>query len=316
MDGERSPDDQFPDVALMIEGQNGLTWSRLRRVAAIAAESPFTGLFRSDHFTNPEGPVTDSLGLWPSLTWLADNTESIEFGSLVSPVSFRHPVHTARMARDVDDLSGGRLVLGLGAGWQEREHETFGFDLLSPNERFDRFEEGLSVVTRLLREEDVDVDGEYFELDGATLRPRPDRPGGPTILVGGNGMHRTLPLAARYADEYNAVFLPVEGFERRMDRLDDLLAERDRDRESVRRSMMTRVVYGRDEAAIQAATGDDDPEELREAGAIVGTADEIRDDLARLGEAGADRVMLQWLDLGDLDRLEEFAETVPPTGDQ
>ncbi len=106
----------------------------------------FAGLYRSDHFTNENPPDRDSLELWISLAWLASHTQRIEFGPLVTPLSFRNPALTARMAAAVDDLSGGRLVLGLGTGWQEREHTNYGFDLLELPARFDRFEEGLEVV--------------------------------------------------------------------------------------------------------------------------------------------------------------------------
>jgi alkanesulfonate monooxygenase SsuD/methylene tetrahydromethanopterin reductase-like flavin-dependent oxidoreductase (luciferase family) len=114
----------------MIEGQHGLNWPRWQRVARAVEELGFVGLYRSDHFIDPTPPLLDSLELWVSLTWLAGHTQRIEFGPLVTPVSFRHPVLTARMAKDVDNLSGGRLTLGVGAGWMEREHERFGFDLL------------------------------------------------------------------------------------------------------------------------------------------------------------------------------------------
>lgn len=130
------------EIGIMIEGQNGLNWSRWKNIAAAVEDLGFFGLFRSDHFTNMTPPDKDSLELWVSLTWLASYTRRIQFGPLVTPISFRHPVHTARMALAVDDLSDGRLILGIGAGWQEREHEIFGFSLLDLKERFDRFEEG------------------------------------------------------------------------------------------------------------------------------------------------------------------------------
>lgn len=193
------------DVAIMIEGQNGLNWPRWQRMVAAVEDLGFAGLYRSDHFTNANPPDKDSLELWVSLTWLATRTQRIEFGPLVSPVSFRHPTLTARMASAVDDLSGGRMALGLGAGWQEREHRNYGWDLLDIPDRFDRFEEGLEVVTRLLKsDEPVDFSGRYFRLNEAILLPRPRRSGGPPIIVGGNGPRRTLPLAARYAEEWNA----------------------------------------------------------------------------------------------------------------
>src|SRR5512136_770106 len=153
------------DIAIMIEGQNGLNWPRWQRIARAVESLGFAGLYRSDHFTNSNLPDVDSLELWTSLTWLASHTARIAFGPLVSPVSFRDPRMTARIARDVDDLSGGRLTLGLGAGWQEREHTNFGYDLLDLPERFARFEEGLQVVVCLLRSDaPVSLDGKYYRL--------------------------------------------------------------------------------------------------------------------------------------------------------
>ena len=119
------------DVAIMIEGQDGLNWTRWQRIGLAVEALGFAGLYRSDHFTNPEAPDKDSLELWLSLTWLASHTQRIEFGPLVTPVSFRHPVFTARIGAQLDDLAGGRLTLGVGAGWEEREHTAFGFDLLA-----------------------------------------------------------------------------------------------------------------------------------------------------------------------------------------
>ena len=113
------------EVAIMIEGQNGLNWKRWQRMAAAVEDLGFVGLYRSDHYTNADPPDKDSLELWVSLTWLASHTRRIEFGPLVSPVSFRNPTMLARMAAAVDDLSGGRLTLGVGAGWQEREGELW-----------------------------------------------------------------------------------------------------------------------------------------------------------------------------------------------
>src|SRR3712207_1686434 len=239
------------EVAIMIEGQGGIDWPRWRRLTRTVEDSGYAGLYRSDHFTNPTGPVLDALELWASLTWLADNTERIEFGPLVSPVSFRHPVITAWQASAVDSLAGGRLRLGIGAGWQEREHDAFGFDLLDTDRRFARFEEGLEVVTRLLRsEEPVSFEGEFYRLGDALLMPRSPRPGGPPIVIGGNGRRRTLPLAARYADEWNAVFITADEFERLDASLNELLDEAGRAPDRVRRTLMTRAVFGRTEADV------------------------------------------------------------------
>jgi F420-dependent oxidoreductase-like protein len=302
-----------PEVAIMIEGQDGLDWGRWRRLALAVEDLGYAGLFRSDHFTNPTGPVLDALELWSSLTWLAENTSRIEFGPLVSPVSFRHPVITAWTASTVDNLAGGRLRLGLGAGWQEREHEAHGFDLLETGLRFARFEEGLEVVTRLLQsDEPVSFDGEFYRLRDALLKPRSPRPGGPPIVIGGNGPRRTLPLAARYADEWNAVFATPERFAELSARLDELLQEAGRPPDQVRRTLMTRVVFGRTDADVERKLAGKSADELRARGIIVGTAPEVAGQLGRLDEAGVQRVMLQWLETDDIDGLEAMAQSVLP----
>lgn len=301
------------EIAIMLEGQHGLTWPRWQRIARAVENLGFVGLYRSDHFTDANPPDIDSLELWVSFTWLASHTSRIEFGPMVSPVSFRHPVFTARMAKDIDDLSGGRLTLGVGAGWQEREHTNFGFDLLEIPERFARFEEGLEVITRLLQsDEPVDYSGHYYKLHEAILLPRPQRKAGPPILIGGNGEKRTLPLVARYANEWNGVYLPPARYRERCQQLDELLVAAGRQPSSVRRSLMTRVIFGQTDAALQAQVSATQQSlaALRERGVVVGTPGAIVEQLGQIAEAGAQRVMLQWLDLDDLDGLAALAAAV------
>jgi len=306
------------EVAIFLEGQNGLTWPRWQRIATAVEELGFVGLFRSDHFTNASSPDKESLELWVSLTWLASHTERIEFGPLVSPVSFRNPAFTARMAAAVDDLSGGRLVLGLGAGWQEREHNNYGFDLLKIDDRFDRFEEGIEVITSLLQSDQaVDFNGKYFQLNEGIMLPRPQRPGGPPILIGGNGLRHTLPLTALYAQEWNALMSTVENFAKLNQHLDGLLADQSRQLDEVRRSMMVGCIFANDEAQLQervaARTGGERTvDDLRQRGVIVGTADQLVEQLNQLAEVGVERVMLQWIDLDDLDGIETIAQKVLP----
>ena len=247
--------------------------------------------------------------MWVSLTWLASNTQRIEFGPLVSPVSFRDPVFTARTALQVDDLSGGRLRLGLGAGWNEREHHNFGYDLLDTDERFDRFREGLEVITRLMdSDQPVDFAGQYYRLNGAVLLPRPQRPGGPPVVIGGNGPKRTLPMVVQYADEWNAVYLTPERLRELNQHLDALLQEAGRKPEEVRRTIMAGIVFGKDERQFRERLGGRNADDLRKRGLVVGDPGAVADQLARLGEAGAARVMLQWLDQDDLDGLEALAK--------
>lgn len=301
------------EIALMIEGQNGLTWPRWQRLARAAEELGFVGLYRSDHYTNANPPDKESLELWVSLTWLASHTTRLEFGPLVSPVSFRHPTLTARMAAAVDDLSDGRLHLGLGAGWQEREHTNYGWELLDVGPRMDRFAEGLEVISRLLRSHTpVDFTGRYYRLHDAVLLPRPMRPGGPPIVIGGNGPQRTLPLVARYADEWNAVFIPAAEVAEKRARLALLLAQAGRPEGAVKCSLMTGMVFGRNQDALNAklARYTHSPAELRRRGLLVGAGSALVDQLGELAAAGVYRVMLQWLDLDDLDGLADLAQAV------
>ncbi len=299
------------DIAIMIEGQNGLNWPRWKRMARAVEDFGFAGLYRSDHFTDPAAPDMDSLELWVSMTWLASHTNRIEFGPLVSPVSFRDPVFTARIAKDVDDLSNGRLTLGVGAGWQEREHLMFGYELLDIPERFARFEEGLQVISTLLQSsEPVDFASDYYRLCRAALLPRPKRSGGPPLLIGGNGPKRTLPLVAQYANEWNGVYLTPARFVALCEQLDLFLVQYGRNPEDVRRSVMTGLKFGRTELALSEHLGGQTAAEARDQGQIAGTPTQVADQVAAYAEAGAERLMLQWIELDDFHGLEALAKTV------
>ncbi|MBW8012173.1 MAG: TIGR03560 family F420-dependent LLM class oxidoreductase [Chloroflexi bacterium] len=306
------------EIALMIEGQDGLNWPRWKRIAQAVEDLGFAGLYRSDHFTNPKPPEKDSLELWVSLTWLASHTKRIEFGPMVAPLSFREPTQMVRMASAIDDLSGGRLTLGLGAGWQEREHKSFGFELLDLPERFQRFEDGLEVITRLLNsDEPVSYSGKFYNLEDAILLPRPSRPGGPPILIGGNGPNRTLPLAAKFASEWNAVFQNVKQFKTGNARLDELIEAEGRKPSDVKRSMMTGTEYGRDEAEVEQRIkerfeGKSSVDDIKNYGFIVGTGEQWVEQIGKLEQAGVQRIMLQWMDQDGIDRLEEIANIILP----
>jgi len=302
-------------VSIMIEGQNGLNWPRWMRIVRAVEELGYYGLFRSDHFTNASPPDLDSLELWVSLTWLAANTHRITFGPLVTPFSFRHPIMTARMAAAVDDLSLGRLILGLGAGWQEREHHNYGFDLLGTKDRFDRFEEGVEVITRFFHStEPVRFLGRFYRIEDAVLLPHPHHKGGPPILIGGSGSRRTLPVAARYASYWNGVFLTPQRFAEVNKRLNEHLIQVGRHPSEVHRSLMTTCWIGKDDSRVaeKAARWKKTIPEMRSSGTIIGTPGEIVNQLGVLAEAGVQQVMLQWLDLDDLDGLELIGVQVLP----
>jgi F420-dependent oxidoreductase-like protein len=316
-------------ISIDIEGQWGLTWPRWKRLAAEIEELGFAGLYRSDHFTiNAHPPDDDSLELIVSLAYLASHTRRLHFGPLVSPLSFRDPIMLARQAAALDDLSGGRMILGLGAGWQEREHTLFGHDLGDVPTRMARLEEGLEVITRLLRgEEPASYQGRFFQLEDATLLPRPQRAGGPPILIGGNGPQRTLPLVARYADIWNGTFLPLADFRDRSALLDDLARAAGRQPGSIRRTMMASLFFGRDEATLERRLGGvrqrvadlaGKPLEAvldylhTERGAIAGTAAVVAEQIRAYAGAGVEELMLQWFDMDDIEGLRAFAEDVLP----
>ncbi|NDJ35766.1 MAG: TIGR03560 family F420-dependent LLM class oxidoreductase [Chloroflexi bacterium] len=298
------------DLAVMIEGQDGLTWERWKRIARTVEDLGFAGLYRSDHYTNARPPEKDSLELWTSLTWLADNTDAIEFGPLVTPPSYRHPSMVARYAAAIDDLSGGRLHLGLGGGWQEREHTMFGLDLLEMGPRFRRFEESVQVIKALLQsDEPVDFSGEFYTLEQAILLPRPERDGGPPILIGGNGENKTLRYVARYADMWNGLYMKAERYGELNAILDDYLNEEGRRPADVHRSIMTGLTYHPDNAVLeQRIEKRGGIERLREAGVLVGGQEEVLEGLHDLADEGCQRVMVQWLHLDDMDGLTAFAE--------
>jgi alkanesulfonate monooxygenase SsuD/methylene tetrahydromethanopterin reductase-like flavin-dependent oxidoreductase (luciferase family) len=263
-----------------------------------------------------------------SLAYLADHSQRIHFGPLVAPVSFRDPMLLARQAAAIDDLSGGRLWLGLGAGWQDREHTLFGYDLGDVPTRMARLEEGLEVVSRLMRsDQPVSFEGHFYQLREATLLPRPQRPGGPRIMIGGNGPRRTLPLAARYADVWNATFRAPGDFQMLTTRLDELARGAGRLPGDIRRTMMTSLFFGSDQAALARKVGDlgqrvpdlaGKPLDAlvsylrNERNAIAGTADAIAEQIAAYAAVGVEELMLQWFDLDDIDGLRTFAKQVLP----
>jgi len=297
------------EFTIMIEGQNGLNWTRWQRIAKTVDALGFVGLYRSDHYTNANQPDMDSLEMWTSLTWLATHTQRIQFGPLVTPLSFQEPTMTARMANAVDELSGGRFTLGLGAGWQEREHTNYGYNLLDLKSRFARFEEGLKIITHLLtNDQPLTFDGAYYKLKDAVLLPRPKRK--IPILIGGRGEKKTLSFVAKYADEWNALMLPRAKYTELNQKLDELLARNNRKPSDVRRSIMTGCFFGKDEAALKKKLEGRNMDQLRERQFIVGTKNEVVDQLGKFAEAGVQRVMLQWLDLDDMENLGALGEVV------
>jgi len=314
------------EVSISVEGQTGLTWPLWRRWVAMAEARGFSGLYRSDHFTMPDPPDEDSLECIVSLAYLADHTHRVRFGPLVAPLSFRDPVMLARQAVALDDLSGGRMVLGVGTGWIEREHSLFGYELGDLQARFARLEEGLEVVTRLLKsDEAVSYEGQFYKLREAVLLPRPQREGGPPILIGGSGSERTPELAARFAGVWNGIFMGPDTFRERSAALDVLLSNHGRQPHDVKRTLASLCFFGRTEDALErrvqlAREWDDDLaslpleealETLRTGwGAIAGSAEVAIEQIRAYEQAGVEELMLEWLDANDVEGAEAFAKDV------
>ena len=304
------------DLRLFTEPQQGATYDDLLAVASRGEELGFGGFFRSDHFLKM-GDVSGLPGptdAWVTLAGLARDTRSIALGTLVTSATFRLPGPLAISVAQVDQMSGGRVELGLGAGWFEQEHQAYGIPFPSLGERFDRFAEQLAIITGLWATpmgSSFDHPGPHYPVSASPALPKPTRPGGPPIIIGGGGAVRTPRLAARYAAEFNVPFVPIEFFLQQRERVTQACEEIERDPATMTWSAALVVCCGADEPEVsrRAAAIGREPEELRINGAA-GTPSEVIDTLGRWFEAGAQRIYLQVLDLADLDHLDLIAEAV------
>ena len=304
-------------LALMIEGQEGVTWEQWVALASACEEHGVEALFRSDHYMSgfDEGrPVLDA---WATISGLAAQTTKLELGTLVSPVTFRHPSVLARCAATADEISGGRLTLGLGAGWMEREHEAYGFEFRTARERVARLAEQVEIVHRLLREDRVDFAGDHYRLLEAPGLRRPRLP----ILVGGSAKPGTTGPAVRFADEYNTFFATLEEVRERKQALDEACEQAGRDPATLRYSLMAPCVVGRDERALQESArrvgtrfGRDPQDVLERYGerGPVGTVERVIEWLKEIEEIGYERVMLQHLAHDDLDTVALIGRELVP----
>jgi alkanesulfonate monooxygenase len=253
---------------------------------------------------------------WITLAGLARDTSTIRLGTLVTAATFRLPGPLAIAVAGVDQMSGGRVELGLGAGWYEAEHTAYGIQFPDVRTRFDRFEEQLAIVTGLWNTADGDTysfGGQHYVVADSPALPKPAQAGGPPIIVGGHGVRRTPELAARYAAEFNVGFSPVETFVEQRERVIAACEAIDRDPATMKWSTALVACAAVDEDGLvrRAAAIGRDPDELRRTGAA-GTVDETAATLRRWIDAGADRVYLQILDLADLEHLDVLATEVAP----
>lgn len=308
------------DIALMVEGQEDLTWERWFRFADAAETLGFEGLFRSDHLTALNGePGRESLALWPSLTALAMRTRRIRFGPLVTSITFRHPAMVAKMSASIDVLADGRFDLGLGAGWFAGEHEMFGIPYPRYSERLERLDEGAGVVRALWSGQATTTAGPHYPLQGARSLPLPlGRP--PTLIMGGKG-EKTLRVVARHSTEWNFSYSTLDHFVEKSAELDSACEEVGRDPGSLRRSMMLPFAIGTSDEQVRNhisahrstfANLPESPEEWRAAGFLVGSPAAIVDQIGERAEVGVSRFMLQQNALDDLQSIELLASDVLP----
>ena len=306
-------------IGVMVEGQEGLSWERWRRIALAADALGFDSLWRSDHFFSLFGDRTqDALETFVSLALAAEWTSRVRLGPLVSSVTFRHPALLARMAAQIDQLSGGRFVLGVGAGWNVPEHEAFGLDFPLPAERLDRLSEAIAVCRALWGEGPASYEGTHYRLHEAEAYPKPVQQPLP-ILVGGSGERRTLRIVAEQADEWNAAYLTVQAFEGKRAVLAQHCEAVGRDVGEIKCSLMLGYAVGRDEAEVRAhlaripgQRADADLEALRGRGWLIGSPAELVAQLGRYEEAGLSGVMLHHLAQEAHDALELIAAEVLP----
>lgn len=307
---------QLSDLFIFTEPQQGASYDTLLALAQRAEALGFGGFFRSDHFLAMGGRsgLPGPTDAWITLGGLARETSTIRLGTLVSPVTFRAPGLLAISVAQVDQMSGGRVELGIGAGWYEAEHTAYGFDFPDTPTRFDNLTDQLAIIDGLWN---TSV-GETFSYTG-TVHSVSSSPGLPKpvqhplpIIIGGGGPKRTPALAAQYATEYNVAFHSLEAFVERKQRVEAACAAIRRQR-PLRYSMALVVCAGatEDDVVRRAAAIGQDPAELRTNGAA-GSAEETASTIRRFVDAGAERIYLQVLDVSDLDHLDFIAGAVAP----
>ncbi len=307
----------------MVEGQEGVDWDEWLALARACEEHGLEGLFRSDHYSAIVRPLAGSLDAWATLAALAAVTERIRLGTMVSPATFRHPSVLARAAVTVDHVSGGRVEVGLGAGWYEREHRENGFPFLDAPARFALLAEQVEIVVRSWVEEGWSFAGDHYRLEHQTALPRPVQQPHPPLILGGTARPRSAALAARFASEYNSPFASVDECAERRQALDAACRDAGRDPRTLAYSLMTLCVVGGDRAEARERLARvlelrDDHRPVDEVldGAhdswLVGTVEQVAEQLRAYRAAGVERVFLQHLDHRDVGMIGTIGRELLP----
>jgi F420-dependent oxidoreductase-like protein len=305
-------------LRIFTEPQQGATYDQLLALARLTEELGFDAFFRSDHyFRIGEGsPGVGSTDAWITLAALARETERIRLGTLVTPVTFRLPGVLAIQVAQADAMSGGRIELGMGAGWYDREHAAFGIPFPPTNDRFEMLQEQLAIIDGMWTTpagEPYTFEGKHYQLDESPALPKPVQRPRPPIILGGWGTKRTPRLAARFADEFNMPFAPVSYYREGCDHVRAACEKVDRDPATMRFTAAVVACVGRDDAEFErrADAIGHKPEDLR-ANAAGGLPGEVVERIHAFAEAGAETVYLQVLDLDDHDHLRLIAAEVAP----
>jgi F420-dependent oxidoreductase-like protein len=318
-------------ICLMIEGQEGVAWADWVALAQACERLGFDALFRSDHYLSVDGrSERGSLDAWGTVSALSALTSTLRFGTLVSPATFRHPSVLAKAAVTADHISGGRVELGIGTGWLEAEHVAYGFPFPPMGERMTVLSEQLEIIHRQWTEHTFDFDGAHYRISGLDARPKPVQRPHPPLIVGGAAGPRSARLAARWADEYNTVYVTPEQARERRSALDQACRREDRDPGTLRFTMMNGFLVGadRDDLHDRARRLAEWRGETGRAAAdldgwiaettqpwLVGTPAEIVARLREYETAGIDGVMLQHHLYADFEALELIGrEVIPEVG--
>ncbi|OKH82872.1 F420-dependent oxidoreductase [Mycobacterium sp. SWH-M3] len=305
------------DFRVFVEPQQGATYSDQLSVARAAEDLGYSAFFRSDHYLAMSGDglpgPTDS---WVTLAGIARETSTVRLGTMVTSATFRHPGPLAISVAQVDEMSGGRVELGIGAGWFEAEHQAYAIPFPPLGERFDRLTEQLRILTGLWSTpvgETFDFTGKHYTVVDSPALPKPAQADLP-IIIGGGGPKRTPALAAEFAAEFNIPFVPIDTLKTQFERVAAAVADAGRPADSLTYSAAFVLCVGRDDAEIakRAAAINREVDELRSNSPLVGTPAEVVDKLGPFVEAGVQRAYLQLLDMSDLDHLELFASEVIP----
>ncbi|MCV7278278.1 LLM class F420-dependent oxidoreductase [Mycolicibacterium flavescens] len=306
------------DFRVFVEPQQGGTYADQLAVAQAAEELGYSAFFRSDHYLAMSGDglpgPTDS---WVTLAGIARETTSIRLGTMVTSATFRHPGPLAISVAQVDEMSGGRVEFGIGAGWFEAEHQAYAIPFPPLGERFDRLTEQLEIITGLWTTPQggtFDYPGSHYTVVDSPGLPKPAQSPHPPVIIGGQGAKRTPRLAARFASEFNVPFVPLDTVRTQFERVAAAVADAGRPAESMTYSAAFVLCAGRDDAEVgrRAAAIGREVDELRSNSPTVGTPAEIADKLGPFTEAGVQRVYLQVLDMSDLAHVEFFAREVIP----